>query len=146
MATMLRALSPSRLQRRLLGLPVMQSGGPCIGGEKRFPLLRILGSLGKPSCTDPSLCGRAFFSSESGGDPEQPVEPSSAIVPTNPRPEDHLSVSSLSSMNEIVAWSSCLPQKACFLTKCCPLLHFHLFVDHLADLVVDFHHGIVFFF
>ncbi|CAA6654399.1 unnamed protein product [Spirodela intermedia] len=92
---MLRALSPSRLQGRLQGLPAMQSGSLCFRGEKIFPLLRILGSLGKPSCTDSSLCGRAFFSSESGGDPEQPVEPSSAIVPTNPRPEDHLSVIAL---------------------------------------------------
>ncbi|XP_078438637.1 lon protease homolog, mitochondrial-like [Wolffia australiana] len=93
MAAMLKVLSPNGLLGRLQGLP---SGGLYIRGDERFPLLRILGSLGRVNGVNPSVAGRACFSSESAGESEAPVEqPSSAIVPTNPRPEDHLSVIAL---------------------------------------------------
>lgn len=96
MATMLRPLSPSRLQGRLQSLPGALPASLCLRTEKRFPLLRVLGSLGRPN--SPLFCRRALCSEAGGesGDSEQPVEAPSAIVPTNPRPEDHLSVSNVS--------------------------------------------------
>uniref|UniRef100_A0A1D1XQZ0 Lon protease homolog, mitochondrial n=1 Tax=Anthurium amnicola TaxID=1678845 RepID=A0A1D1XQZ0_9ARAE len=95
MATMLRALSPGQLHGRLRSLPAALPASLCVRTEKRFPLIRVLGSPGNPNGTDPLSCRRALFCSGAGGDAEQPVEASSAIVPTNPRPEDHMSVIAL---------------------------------------------------
>ncbi|CAA7398380.1 unnamed protein product [Spirodela intermedia] len=117
---MLRILSASCFEGRLQGLRGRLSDGLCNVVGKRSPWLGVLGSLAKTNDGSPVHWGRTFFCSESGGDgsgPENPVEVCvaeevdsaasdgtpgeaeakalSAIVPTNPRPEDHLSVIAL---------------------------------------------------
>ncbi|XP_048324531.2 lon protease homolog 1, mitochondrial [Ziziphus jujuba] len=76
--------------------------------ESTTPLLRVLNSLTGFTRKSPNLGRRAFFCSESSDGSEQVVEvdvkgsesgaeskSSSAIVPTNPRPEDYLTVLAL---------------------------------------------------
>lgn len=107
---MLKALSaPCRL-------PCLQPGIPSrLGneGEMKPPLVRVLGSVRYPSLRNPVFSRRAFFCSASSdgadwsgdgkvarhveiaeGNKAEDVESkaSSAIVPKNPRPEDHLAV------------------------------------------------------
>ncbi|XP_022156355.1 lon protease homolog 1, mitochondrial-like isoform X2 [Momordica charantia] len=79
--------------------------------ESASPLARVLGSLRGLGGRNSKLCGRAFFCSDASDGSEQVVEmeakaeeagaedaeakSSSAIVPTNPRPEDYLTVLAL---------------------------------------------------
>ncbi|XP_042517635.1 lon protease homolog 1, mitochondrial-like [Macadamia integrifolia] len=112
---MLKVLSASYLQGRLQNLSGKLPSNLSYG-ESRAPLLRILGSLRSSNSKKPNLCKRVFFCSESGdgsnpvaeveekpGEAEAAVESaeevdskaSSAIVPTNPRPEDYLTVLAL---------------------------------------------------
>ncbi|ERN02128.1 lon protease homolog, mitochondrial isoform X1 [Amborella trichopoda] len=109
---MLKVLSASCLHGRLQcvssRLPIHSSHG----GEGRSPLLRLLRSMKSPISGSPYYRRRVFFCSESGGndgscetveakaenaETVEEVDPksSSAIVPTNPRPEDYLSVIAL---------------------------------------------------
>lgn len=73
--------------------------------ESTSPLLRVMNSLTGFARKSPNLGRRAFFCSDSSDGPEQVVEvdvkgyesgaeskSSSAIVSTNPRPEDYLTV------------------------------------------------------
>lgn len=73
--------------------------------ESTKPLFRVLNSLTGFTRNSPNLGRRAFFCSDSSDGSEQVVEidgkgsesgaeskSSSAIVPTNPRPEDYLTV------------------------------------------------------
>lgn len=99
---MLKVLSAPFLQAQLRRRPATLLHG---AGEGNSPLLRVLGSLRRPGGKDSSFAGRAFFCSESGGDgtgakaveeveaavavaEEAESKSSSAIVPTEPRPED----------------------------------------------------------
>ncbi|KAF8392652.1 hypothetical protein HHK36_023001 [Tetracentron sinense] len=105
---MLKALSASCLQGQLQKLTAKFPAHICHGGELRSPLLRVLGSLRNSNSRNPNLYKRVFFCSESG-DRSEPVvqaeaklsesgdgsKSSSAIVPTNPRPEDYLTVLAL---------------------------------------------------
>lgn len=88
----------------------MHSLGPNLGlrpgpTELSSPFLRVLGSL--TGLTRPNSSRRAFFCSDASDGSDQVVEveakkagtdgeaeskSSSAIVPTNPRPEDYLTV------------------------------------------------------
>ncbi|KAF3454122.1 hypothetical protein FNV43_RR04569 [Rhamnella rubrinervis] len=76
--------------------------------DSTVPLLRVLNSLTGLTRKSPNLGRHAFFSSDSSDGSEQVVEidikrsesgaeskSSSAIVPTNPRPEDYLTVLAL---------------------------------------------------
>ncbi|KAK9291560.1 hypothetical protein L1049_019508 [Liquidambar formosana] len=104
---MLKLLSSTCLQSRFQNLtttlpPTLRHGGT----ESSAPLLRVLNSLRGLSRKNPNLCRRAFFCSDSTDGSEPVVEAagkalevegeeadskaSSAIVPTNPRPEDYL--------------------------------------------------------
>ncbi|XP_058076197.1 lon protease homolog 1, mitochondrial-like [Magnolia sinica] len=109
---MLKVLSSSfRMQRFCADFPPNFRHG----GEGKAQLLRVLGSLRSLSGRNHGLCKRVFFCSESG-DGSDPVDAkpapeaeataaenaeevnskaSSAIVPTNPRPEDYLTVLAL---------------------------------------------------
>lgn len=107
---MLKAFSSSLLQHRFQRIPAGFSGHE---GGRNTPLFRILGSLRSSNGGNSVLCKRVFFCSESGdgSDPVEDAKPavevesaanenaeevdskaSSAIVPTNPRPEDYLKV------------------------------------------------------
>ncbi|KAK9292324.1 hypothetical protein L1049_020290 [Liquidambar formosana] len=109
---MLKLLSSTCLQSRFQNLtttlpPTLRHGGT----ESSIPLLRVLNSLRGLSRKNPNLCRRAFFCSDSTDGSEPVVEAegkavevegeeadskaSSAIVPTNPRPEDYLTVLAL---------------------------------------------------
>ncbi|OAY69744.1 Lon protease, mitochondrial [Ananas comosus] len=109
---MLRALSSSCFHARFRSLPPRFAPKPCNGTEAKSPVLRILGSL---TVGDHSALRRsAFFCSKSGSDSDEAAEAraaeevnaeaaseeveskaAGAIVPTNPRPEDCLSVIAL---------------------------------------------------
>ncbi|PKA54950.1 Lon protease like, mitochondrial [Apostasia shenzhenica] len=115
---MLKVLSLSCFQGRLQNLCVKFPAGVINGGLDRSPLFRVLGSARCPGGGNTVLPRKAFFSSESGEgdgggadkveakvaeeaeyastgtDPEE-SRASSAIVPTTPRPEDHLTVIAL---------------------------------------------------
>lgn len=124
---MLRILSARCFEGRLQGLRGRLSDGLCNVVVKRSPLLGVLGSLRRTTDESPVHRRRAFFCSESGGDGSGPDKPAevcvaeevdsaaadgtpeeaeakalSAIVPTNPRPEDHLSVSTVLPVNTII--------------------------------------------
>ncbi|XP_010268001.1 PREDICTED: lon protease homolog, mitochondrial-like [Nelumbo nucifera] len=113
---MLKVLSASCRQGRLQNLTPRLPGNFSYGGEQRAPLLRVLGSLTSSSPRNSGLSKRVYFCSESGDGSNPVVEPeektaeveaavenaeevdskaSSAIVPTNPRPEDYLTVLAL---------------------------------------------------
>ncbi|XP_010259312.1 PREDICTED: lon protease homolog, mitochondrial-like isoform X2 [Nelumbo nucifera] len=118
---MLRVLSASCLQGRLQNFTARlpASANSYCGGEQRPPLLRVLGSLRSSNPRNLRLCKRVFFCSDSGdgSNDSNPVveseaksaeteaaaesaevvdsKASSAIVPTNPRPEDYLTVLAL---------------------------------------------------
>ncbi|KAM0954423.1 putative endopeptidase La [Dioscorea sansibarensis] len=113
---MLKLLSFSNLQGRFRTLPTRLPHNYWNGGDSRSPLSRVLGSLRSGDGANPVYYGRVFFCSESSGGGDQPVEAkaaeevenaaggaegeaeskaSSAIVPTNPRPEDYLTVIAL---------------------------------------------------
>ncbi|KAJ0979859.1 hypothetical protein J5N97_015333 [Dioscorea zingiberensis] len=111
---MLKVLSSSCLQGRFRSLPTRLPHNCCNGGDSRSPLIRVLRSLRSGNGANPVSFRRVFFCSESGGGGDQPVEAkaaeevetaagegeavskaSSAIVPTNPRPEDYLTVIAL---------------------------------------------------
>lgn len=107
---MLKAFSSSVLQGRLQRIPAGFLGSE---GERKAPIFRILGSLRSSNGRNSSFCKRVFFCSESGdgSDPVDAAKPAveveaaenenaeevdsksaSAIVSTNPRPEDCLKV------------------------------------------------------
>ncbi|RWR94285.1 lon protease, mitochondrial-like protein isoform X2 [Cinnamomum micranthum f. kanehirae] len=107
---MLKAFSSSVLQGRLQRIPAGFLGSE---GERRAPIFRILGSLRSSNGRNSSFCKRVFFCSDSGDgsdavDAAKPAveveaaenenaeevdsKASSAIVSTNPRPEDCLKV------------------------------------------------------
>ncbi|XP_042511197.1 lon protease homolog, mitochondrial-like isoform X2 [Macadamia integrifolia] len=112
---MLKVLSASYLQGRLQNLSAKLPANFSYG-EPKTPLLRVLGSLRSSNSRYPNLCKRVFFCSDSGDGSNPVVEAeakpaeteaaaesaeevdskaSSAIVPTNPRPEDYLTVLAL---------------------------------------------------
>ncbi|KAG1371354.1 putative lon protease, mitochondrial-like [Cocos nucifera] len=112
---MLKALSAScRLPCQPPRIPARLSNG----GETKPRLVRVLGSIRYPSLRNPVASRRAFFCSAPGhgvdrlGDGKVAGEveiaeggeaeyaeskAASAIVPTNPRPEDHLTGSMMMS-------------------------------------------------
>ncbi|XP_038980261.1 lon protease homolog, mitochondrial-like [Phoenix dactylifera] len=111
---MLKVLSSSFFQGRLQSLSTRFPAALGHGGEGRSPLLRVLGSLRNPSGGSPVFGRRVFFCSEpgdgsdpppaedasaaaaeGGGAEEAESKASSAIIPTNPRPEDYLTVIAL---------------------------------------------------
>lgn len=108
---MLKVLSSSCFQGRLQSVFARFPAAVGHGGEGRSPLFRVLGSLRNPSGGSPVFGRRVFFYSESsdgsdpppaedasasavegGGAEEAESKASSAIIPTNPRPEDYLTV------------------------------------------------------
>ena len=110
--SMLKLISSSCIQSRVhrLTSSVVQTLRP--GTESNLPLHKLLNSIRGLSWNNPSLSGRVFFCSGSdsnsgeGSGSEQAVESevkaaensaeeagSKAIVSTNPRPEDYLTVS-----------------------------------------------------
>ncbi|XP_042988104.1 lon protease homolog 1, mitochondrial [Carya illinoinensis] len=108
MLKLLSSSSSSCLYTKLHTLPALRSGPT----EFTSPLLKALSSLRGLTRRSPNLGPRAFFCSDSSGDgPDQVVQvevkasdsdaeefeskSSSAIVPTNPRPEDYLTVLAL---------------------------------------------------
>ncbi|KAG2695776.1 hypothetical protein I3760_07G028700 [Carya illinoinensis] len=108
MLKLLSSSSSSCLYAKLHTLPALRSGPT----EFTSPLLKALSSLRGLTRRSPNLGPRAFFCSDSSGDgPDQVVQvevkasdsdaeeveskSSSAIVPTNPRPEDYLTVLAL---------------------------------------------------
>lgn len=106
---MLKLISSSGIQGRIhrlspSSLPALR---PTI--ESTPSLLKVLSSLRRLSLSNPNLGGRVFFCSDTSDGSDHGVEaqvkeaeasadeldskPASAIVPTNPRPEDYLTVS-----------------------------------------------------
>ncbi|KAH7676566.1 Lon protease bacterial/eukaryotic-type protein [Dioscorea alata] len=104
---MLKILSLSCLQGRFRTQPTRLPHSYWNGGDSRSPLSRVLRSLRSGDGANAVYYRRVFFCSESGGGGDQPIEAkaveeveaeskaSSAIVPTNPRPEDYLTVIAL---------------------------------------------------
>lgn len=105
MLKLLSSSSSSCLNTKLHTLPALRSGPT----EFTSPLLKALSSLRGLTLRSPNLGPRAFFCSDSSGDGSDQVvhvegkatdsdaeevesKSSSAIVPTNPRPEDYLTV------------------------------------------------------
>ncbi|KAF5454184.1 hypothetical protein F2P56_023867 [Juglans regia] len=108
MLKLLCSSSSSCLNTKLHTLPALRSGPT----EFTSPLLKALSSLRGLTLRSPNLGPRAFFCSDSSGDGSDQVvhvegkatdsdaeevesKSSSAIVPTNPRPEDYLTVLAL---------------------------------------------------
>lgn len=114
------------------------SSSSCLRPEAPSPFLRVLGSLTGLTRPNPNLARRAFFGSDANnGDGAVEIEfkgtrnetqaesnSSSAIMPTNPNPEDFLTVGFVGCSFALAEWSVWINITECstsLLRKC---LHF----------------------